>query len=50
LLLKMTVIVVLVVIVQTSISRLRFFRYQEYLGASFILALLAIIAHQLTGS
>jgi formate hydrogenlyase subunit 4 len=47
---KMAGIVVLVVIVETSISRLRFFRYQEYLGASFIVALLAIIAHQLAGS
>jgi formate hydrogenlyase subunit 4 len=49
LLLKMGAIVVAVVIVQTSISRLRYFRYQEYLGASFILALLAIIARQLEG-
>lgn len=49
LLLKMGVIVVIVVVVQTSIARLRYFRYQEYLGSSFILALLAIIAHQLEG-
>lgn len=47
LLFKMGVIVLLVVVVQTSIARLRYFRYQEYLGSSFILALLAIIAHQL---
>ena len=49
LLLKMAVIAVLVVVVQTSIARLRYFRYQEYLGTSFTLALLAIIAHQLQG-
>lgn len=49
LLLKIGVIVATVLVVQTSIARLRFFRYQEFLGASFILALLAIIAYQLQG-
>lgn len=47
--LKIAVIISLVVVVQTSIARLRYFRYQEFLGGSFVLALLAIIAHQLQG-
>ena len=38
---------VVVVLVETSQSRLRFYRYQEPLAASFLLAVLAIIANQL---
>jgi formate hydrogenlyase subunit 4 len=36
-----------VVVVETAQSRLRFYRYQEVLAASFVLALLAIIGTQL---
>ncbi|MHB1586853.1 MAG: respiratory chain complex I subunit 1 family protein [Acidiferrobacteraceae bacterium] len=36
-----------VVIVETSQSRLRFYRYQEPLAASFLLAVIAIVANQL---
>ncbi len=36
-----------VVIVETSQSRLRFYRYQEPLAASFLLAVLAVVANQL---
>jgi hypothetical protein len=35
------------VLVETAQSRLRFFRYQEPLAASFMLAVLAIAANQL---
>jgi len=35
------------VVVETSQSRLRFYRYQEPLAASFLLAILAIIANQI---
>ncbi|MGP8432954.1 respiratory chain complex I subunit 1 family protein [Paraburkholderia fungorum] len=44
---RMLVVVVAVVIVETAQSRLRFFRYQEPLAASFMLAVLAIAANQL---
>jgi formate hydrogenlyase subunit 4 len=37
-----------VVVVETAQSRLRFYRYQEVLAASFVLAILAIIGTQLT--
>jgi formate hydrogenlyase subunit 4 len=47
LLLRMLVVAVVVVIVETAQSRLRFFRYQEPLAASFMLAVLAIAANQL---
>jgi formate hydrogenlyase subunit 4 len=45
--LRMLVVVVAIVIVETAQSRLRFFRYQEPLAASFMLAVLAIAANQL---
>jgi formate hydrogenlyase subunit 4 len=47
LLLRMLMVAVVVVIVETAQSRLRFFRYQEPLAASFMLAVLAIAANQL---
>jgi formate hydrogenlyase subunit 4 len=37
-----------VVLVETVQSRLRFYRYQEPLAASFLLAILAIVGTQLT--
>ncbi len=47
LLLKFLLVACLVVYVDTSQARLRFFRYQEPLAASFLLAVLAIIGTQL---
>jgi formate hydrogenlyase subunit 4 len=47
LLLKFLVVACAVVAVDTSQSRLRFYRYQEPLAASFLLAVLAIIGTQL---
>jgi formate hydrogenlyase subunit 4 len=48
LLLKFLVVACVVVIVETVQSRLRFYRYQEPLAASFLLAVLAIVSTQLT--
>ncbi|MDA8050061.1 MAG: NADH-quinone oxidoreductase subunit H [Rhodospirillales bacterium] len=48
LMLKFTLVACAVVIVETSQSRLRFYRYQEPLAASFLLAVLAIIGTQLS--
>jgi formate hydrogenlyase subunit 4 len=48
LLLKFVVVACAVVLVETSQSRLRFYRYQEPLAASFLLAVLAIIGTQLS--
>ncbi|CAE6838504.1 Formate hydrogenlyase subunit 4 [Paraburkholderia domus] len=45
--LRMLLVVLVVVVVETAQSRLRFFRYQEPLAASFMLAVLAIAANQL---
>lgn len=45
--LRMLLVVLVVVLVETAQSRLRFFRYQEPLAASFMLAVLAIAANQL---
>jgi formate hydrogenlyase subunit 4 len=45
--LRMLVVVLVVVLVETAQSRLRFFRYQEPLAASFMLTVLAIAANQL---
>ncbi|CAN7662318.1 NADH-quinone oxidoreductase subunit H [Caballeronia sp. dw_19] len=45
--LRMLMIALVVVLVETAQSRLRFFRYQEPLAASFMLAVLAIAANQL---
>ena len=47
LLAKMLLVALAVVWVETSQSRLRFYRYQEPLAASFLLAVLAIVANQL---
>jgi formate hydrogenlyase subunit 4 len=45
--LRVLLIALVVVLVETAQSRLRFFRYQEPLAASFMLAVLAIAANQL---
>jgi formate hydrogenlyase subunit 4 len=45
---KFTLVACVVVFVETSQSRLRFYRYQEPLAASFLLAVLAIIGTQLS--
>ncbi|MEJ2481021.1 MAG: NADH-quinone oxidoreductase subunit H [Acidihalobacter sp.] len=47
LLAKWTLVAVLMVGIDTAQSRLRFYRYQEPLALSFLLALLAIVADQL---
>jgi formate hydrogenlyase subunit 4 len=45
---KFLVVACVVVVVETSQSRLRFYRYQEPLAASFLLAILAIVGTQLS--
>jgi formate hydrogenlyase subunit 4 len=47
LIVKFTLVACVVVFVETAQSRLRFYRYQEPLAASFLLAVLAIIGTQL---
>ena len=47
LLLKFTFVACAVVFVETAQSRLRFYRYQEPLAASFLLAVLSIVGTQL---
>jgi formate hydrogenlyase subunit 4 len=47
LMLKFTLVACAVVAVETTQSRLRFYRYQEPLALSFLLAVLAIVANQL---
>jgi formate hydrogenlyase subunit 4 len=44
---KLALIACLVILVETAQSRLRFYRYQEPLAASFLLAALAVIANQI---
>jgi formate hydrogenlyase subunit 4 len=44
---KFALVGVLVVVVETSQARLRFFRYQEPLAASFLFAVLSIIGSQI---
>ncbi|MEJ2344809.1 MAG: NADH-quinone oxidoreductase subunit H [Gammaproteobacteria bacterium] len=44
---KFALVASLVIVVETSQSRLRFYRYQEPLAASFLLAALAVIANQI---
>jgi formate hydrogenlyase subunit 4 len=44
---KFLVVALIVVVVDTTQSRLRFYRYQEPLAASFLLAVLAIVGTQL---
>jgi formate hydrogenlyase subunit 4 len=48
LLVKFTIVACAVVAVETAQSRLRFYRYQEPLAASFLLAVLAIVGTQLS--
>ncbi len=48
LVIKFTVVAGAVAIVETSQSRLRFYRYQEPLAASFLLAVLSIVGTQLS--
>ncbi len=47
LIVKFTLVGCLVVFVETAQSRLRFYRYQEPLAASFLLAILSIISSQI---
>jgi formate hydrogenlyase subunit 4 len=47
LIIKFFLVGAVMVVVQTCQSRLRFYRYQEPLAASFLLAILAIIANQI---
>ena len=47
LLVKFGAVALVVVFVETAQSRLRYYRYQEPLAASFLLAVLAIVANQL---
>ena len=47
LVIKLFLVGMIMVAVQTSQSRLRFYRYQEPLAATFLLAILAIIANQI---
>ena len=44
---KFTLVGCAVVLVETVQSRLRFYRYQEPLAASFVLAVLSIVSNQL---
>jgi formate hydrogenlyase subunit 4 len=48
LILKFVLVACVVVFVETAQSRLRFYRYQEPLAASFMLAVLAIVSTQLS--
>ena len=48
LLVKFAIVAAAVVVVETMQSRLRYYRYQEPLAASFLLAILAIVANQMT--
>jgi len=48
LLAKFLVVALAVVVVETSQSRLRFYRYQELLAASFVFAILSIVGNQLS--
>jgi formate hydrogenlyase subunit 4 len=47
LIIKFTLVACAVVVVETVQSRLRFYRYQEPLAASFLLAILSIISSQI---
>ena len=46
-LIKFAVVACAVIVVETTHSRLRFYRYQEPLAAAFLLAVLAIVANQI---
>jgi formate hydrogenlyase subunit 4 len=45
---KFVVVAVAVVVVETAQARLRFYRYQELLAASFVFAILSIVGNQLS--
>lgn len=45
---KFVVVAIAVVVVETAQSRLRFYRYQELLAASFVFAILSIVGNQLS--
>jgi formate hydrogenlyase subunit 4 len=45
---KFLIVAIAVVVVETAQSRLRFYRYQELLAASFVFAILSIIGTQLS--
>jgi formate hydrogenlyase subunit 4 len=45
---KFLVVALVVVVVETAQSRLRFYRYQELLAASFVFAILSIVGNQLS--
>jgi len=49
LIVKMLIIGVIAAVIDTAISRLRFFRYQEYFAAAFVLSVLAIMTFQYKG-
>ncbi|RZD15463.1 MAG: formate hydrogenlyase [Candidatus Acidulodesulfobacterium ferriphilum] len=49
LILKMLIVGFIAGIIDTAISRLRFFRYQEYFAAAFVLSVLAIMTFQYKG-
>jgi formate hydrogenlyase subunit 4 len=48
LIVKFVLVACAVVFVETAQSRLRFYRYQEPLAASFVLAILSIVGNQLS--
>ena len=48
LLLKMLVVCGIIVVIESSVAKWRFFRIPEYLGATFILSALAVVAFYLT--
>jgi formate hydrogenlyase subunit 4 len=48
LLLKMLIVCLLIVVIESSVAKWRFFRIPEFLGAAFILATLAFITFYLT--
>jgi len=50
LLLKMLVVCVVIVVIESTVAKWRFFRIPEYLGSAFILAALALVAYYLTQS
>ncbi|MDA8053432.1 MAG: NADH-quinone oxidoreductase subunit H [Deltaproteobacteria bacterium] len=49
LILKMFIVGFIAGVIDTAISRLRFFRYQEYFAAAFVLSVLAIMTFQYKG-
>lgn len=49
LIVKMLVVGLIAAVIDTAISRLRFFRYQEYFSAAFVLGVLAIMTFQYKG-